>query len=859
MKMSEKNQKTLLLVDDEAIIAMAEKMALEKYGYKIVIVNSGEEAIATVKKKPAIDLVLMDINLGAGIDGTEAAAAILKERDLPVVFLSSHMEPEVVAKTERITSYGYVVKNSSITVLDASIKMAFKLFEAKIREKEKESRMEAALEALRKNEQRMRAIVEGTPHLFFYIQDAEANTTYVSPTIEQITGYKTETWIKRKDWFITDAALNQAARERTHANLRGEFNEEPVLLEVRHALGHSILLEAYEYPITKDGRVTGLQGVAHDITQHKLAESQKEVALAALQESEEWNQLILQTVLSGVMVIEVATRKIVEVNDTALKLIGLPKEQVVDSVCHRFVCPAEEKNCPILDLGKKVDFSEKILLAAGGKQKNIIKTVVPVQLHGREYLIESFVDITERKMAEAEKQESEERLRNIVLSMADWVWEVDEHGIYTYSSEKGSRLLGSAREDIIGKTPFDFMPPEEKKRVAPIFSEIMANKAPIKDLENWNIGRNGERICLLTNGVPILDEKGSLKGYRGVDQDITARKRAEEEIKNTLLFQQVLLDAVPSPIFYKDAECVYIGGNKAFEQYVGLSREQFVGKTVYDISPADLAEKYDQADRELFENPGIQTYEASVVYADGTHHEVVFNKATFTNAEGKVAGLIGVILDISERKRAEEEVKRQLAEKEILLKEVHHRIKNNFASVAGLLSLHLQKVVNPEAIAVLQDAIGRVDSMRVLYDKLLLSEGYLDISVKNYVESLAAAVVSLFPGHARVKLDLSVADFQLDPKRLFPLGIIINEVLTNIMKYAFSGREKGTIKISLAHADGHVTLTLQDNGNGLPDGFDINESKGFGLMLVKMLNQQLGGSFSIEKHKSTRCTVEFDV
>ena len=95
--------------------------------------------MAAVEKTPAIDLILMDINLGNGMDGTDAAAIILKDHDLPVVFLSSHMEPEVVAKTEKITSYGYVVKNSSITVLDASIKMAFKLFEAKIKEKEKGS------------------------------------------------------------------------------------------------------------------------------------------------------------------------------------------------------------------------------------------------------------------------------------------------------------------------------------------------------------------------------------------------------------------------------------------------------------------------------------------------------------------------------------------------------------------------------------------------------------------------------------------------------------------------------------------------------------------------------------------------
>ena len=136
--MLEKTQKTILLVEDEFLIAMTEKLELEKYGYAVRTVTTGEKAIETIKTSSGIDLVLMDINLGDGIDGTEAAEIILKDHDIPIVFVSSHSEREVVEKTEKITSYGYVVKNSSITVLDASIKMAFKLFNAKIRELKRE-------------------------------------------------------------------------------------------------------------------------------------------------------------------------------------------------------------------------------------------------------------------------------------------------------------------------------------------------------------------------------------------------------------------------------------------------------------------------------------------------------------------------------------------------------------------------------------------------------------------------------------------------------------------------------------------------------------------------------------------------
>ncbi len=159
----------------------------------------------------------------------------------------------------------------------------------------------------------------------------------------------------------------------------------------------------------------------------------------------------------------------------------------------------------------------------------------------------------------------------------------------------------------------------------------------------------------------------------------------------------------------------------------------------------------------------------------------------------------------------------------------------------------------------LQEAIGRVDSMRLLYDKILLSEDYKEISVKNYIESLTDAIVALFPGSANVTVEKHIADFHLDAKQLFPLGLIINELLTNKMKYAFINRKTGLIKISLENADNHITLIMQDDGVGLPDGFDIDKSKGFGLMLVKMLSQQLGGSFSIETRNGTRSKVEFKV
>lgn len=181
----------ILLVEDEAVIAMSEKMELEKFGYAVRTVTTGEKAVEAVKTTTDIDLILMDINLGNGIDGTQAAEIILKSREIPVVFLSSHTDPAIVGKMEKITSYGYVVKSSSITVLDASIKMALKLFDAVVKENEKE-------ESLRRSEQKYKTLfnemLDGFALHEIICDSAGVPVDYrfldVNPVFERMTGLK---------------------------------------------------------------------------------------------------------------------------------------------------------------------------------------------------------------------------------------------------------------------------------------------------------------------------------------------------------------------------------------------------------------------------------------------------------------------------------------------------------------------------------------------------------------------------------------------------------------------------------------------------------------------------------------------
>ncbi len=231
----------------------------------------------------------------------------------------------------------------------------------------------------------------------------------------------------------------------------------------------------------------------------------------------------------------------------------------------------------------------------------------------------------------------------------------------------------------------------------------------------------------------------------------------------------------------------------------------------------------------------------------------------YRTLDNVIEGVVINFVDITDRKKADDEIRKQLSEKETLLQEIHHRIKNNITSVSILLSTQARSTRNPEALSILQDAIGRLNSMSVLYENLLIRQEYEASSVKSYVEGLVDSLVAAVPPPEGVAIEKRISDFALVPARLFPLGIIINELLTNVIKYAFVGKDSGVVTISLTETGSRATLTVEDNGIGLPENYQTGETKGFGHTLVNMLTDQLGGRFFIESDDGTTSVLEFDL
>ncbi len=203
-------------------------------------------------------------------------------------------------------------------------------------------------------------------------------------------------------------------------------------------------------------------------------------------------------------------------------------------------------------------------------------------------------------------------------------------------------------------------------------------------------------------------------------------------------------------------------------------------------------------------------------------------------------------------------IRQQLEQKEIILREVHHRIKNNFVYIETLLSLQANNMPDGEGKSALLDAIGRVESMGQLYQKMLLNESFNEVSVKDYLEDLLQAVMAIFSEVHNIKLEKHIDDFTMDVKKLFLIGIIVNELITNAMKYAFIGRQSGKIELSMHQIKGKVILEIRDNGLGLSEDYISRKTSGFGLFLIDMMVSQLEGEITLVNDKGTICTIKFN-
>ncbi len=378
--------------------------------------------------------------------------------------------------------------------------------------------------------------------------------------------------------------------------------------------------------------------------------------------------------------------------------------------------------------------------------------------------------------------------------------------------------------------------------------------------------------------VPIMIE-GECKGCVGFDSVNCHHHYSENEQHLLTLFVQMLVNANQrreseealreSRVLLNEIQRLsHIGGWEwnIDEQYMTWTDETY---RIHDLTPGDpSAGSPEHIERSLACYPDEYREKLAEAFnrcvKDGIPYDMevpfvsikgrpmwVRTKGEAVQQGGRIVKIIGNIIDITERREAEEKVNALLREKGILLKETHHRIKNNMNAIYGLLYLQAENQNDNTCKAILHDSACRVKSMIMLYDKLYSSENCHELDVKSYVPPLIDEILKLYAYASPVKAELNIGSFVLNARILSPLSIIINELVTNSIKYAFKNIPDGVIKLSILKEGDDLMLTYSDNGAGLPESVTLENSTGFGMQLIRLLVQQLHGHISIERGKGT--------
>ncbi len=314
---------------------------------------------------------------------------------------------------------------------------------------------------------------------------------------------------------------------------------------------------------------------------------------------------------------------------------------------------------------------------------------------------------------------------------------------------------------------------------------------------------------------------------------------------------RIYVENATEGVFATDKSGNYVEVNRAASQITGYSEDELLRMNIADFLVDEPDEKELRCIRDFLETGSMKS-EKRFKHKDGSIRWWAVDAVRISDGLS-----LAFARDTTERRRQEQLIQSHLAEKELILKEVHHRVKNNMGTIKSLISVQKMSLTDPTAIAALNDTLGRIDSMEILYERLYLSSAYFELSVKEYLHTLIDQVVNLFPDSGKIRIEENIQDFSLDIKRLQSIGIIVNEILTNIMKYAFTGRDGGTIAVSCSSSGGGISLSVYDNGIGMPETFDLDTAPGFGLTLIKMLTKQLDGSMRIDRREGTDFILEF--
>ena len=427
-------------------------------------------------------------------------------------------------------------------------------------------------------------------------------------------------------------------------------------------------------------------------------------------------------------------------------------------------------------------------------------------------------------------------------------------------------LTGYSPEELCGMTFKDITHPDDLERDVQSLEAIRAGGTDRWQAEKRYLKKDGSVIWVNVSGNVIHLENDRQARIITVIQDITDRKRAEEALKESLQQYNTIGDAIPYGVWVADAQGLCTYASSSFLEMVGMTLAQVQEFGWLHLLPEKDAEPTRDHWLSCVQTGQDFNREHRFKSSDGSYRDVLAIGRPLRREDGTIVKWVGLNLDITDRKRtedqlreSEERLRSSLAEKEVLLKEVHHRVKNNMQIIASLVDLQANELEDAAMRNMMNDVIYRVRSMAMVHEKLYQSTDLARVEFAGYARSLLGYLWrALGAAASGIQMKLDLQAIYLPVTAAVPCGLMLNELFSNALKHAFAGRDGGEVAVSLqSDENGRVCLEVRDDGIGLPPETDLKTVRSLGLRLVQMLAGQLHATLELESDRGTRFSIIF--
>jgi PAS domain S-box-containing protein len=626
---------------------------------------------------------------------------------------------------------------------------------------------------------------------------------------------------------------------------------------------------AYDYVVKGAGYLQRLPVVAQRAVEAHQLSVERQRAEKALQESEERLRTIVEASLDAIIAVNTKGR-LVLFNGAAQELFQYSEEealnQPVDILLREEICDIHQERL-VRFLKKGVgrcghigSRMEKLFRRKDGSLFEAEASMSGGRLDGLRLVVLAIHDITSRKQAEEVLRESEERYHRLVENAPEVIYSLSaEDTTITSLNSAFERITGWSRAEWLGKPFMSLIHPDDLGLAVETFQQVLRGEV-IQPYELRILSRSGEYISGEFTSVPNI-EKGKVIGEFGIARDITERKRAEDALRRSEENFRRSLDDSPlgTRIVTVEGETIY--ANRAILDIYDFDSIEELKTTPVEkrYTPESYAEFRIRREKRRQDVDTPSEYTISIVRKNGeVRYLQVFRKEILWDDKRQFQV---IYQDSTERKQAEERIHTSLREKEILLREIHHRVKNNMQVISSLLDLQASSSKNPELIAMFHESQSRIQAMALVHEKLYGSKDFARIDLTGYVRTLSQDLFQSYKINPE-KIDLIVQTdgaVYVDISKAIPCGLILNELISNALQHAFPRDRHGELRIIIRETKNtEIEIVVRDNGLSLPDDVDIHQPRTVGLHLVNgLVKNQLDGQIEVIRDAGTEFRIKF--